>query len=383
MKRTHFPAAAASRPEIAPLTSLRFVAALYVFLFHIQIRWPLAEAGSLWWSVLSNGAVGMSIFFILSGFVLGHRYGPEVDDKRDFYVNRIARIYPIYLTAAIVTLPWLGISLHDDEGGLSWHAAAKLAFVVAANAGGAQAWFPSMFGYWNDSASWSISVEGFYYLLCPVLLGALARLKLRALVLAGLTTGLIGALPGVGMVLSHGAIASPLVLYILPIFRLPEFVLGICIFLLAARVARVGRGGVWAGALLALFLLYMGMAGPHQWSWVSHDIVVFPIVAGLIFLLAKSDGGLARALSGGPCVWLGKISYCFYSFQPLVLFFLVSHARDLPSWLTFGGSHWAICGLAFAALLAISAAAYHLIEEPCRRGIRRRLGSRPSPSSLG
>jgi len=62
-----------SQKEILPLTGLRFVAAFYVFLFHIHIRWPLAGQPFLK-NVLDQGAVGMSLFFVLSGFVLAYRY---------------------------------------------------------------------------------------------------------------------------------------------------------------------------------------------------------------------------------------------------------------------------------------------------------------------
>ena len=56
---------AAELTEVRPLTSLRFVAALYVFVFHIHIRWPVA--GGWMDGLLSSGAVGMSLFFMLSG----------------------------------------------------------------------------------------------------------------------------------------------------------------------------------------------------------------------------------------------------------------------------------------------------------------------------
>jgi hypothetical protein len=52
--------------EIFPLTGLRFVAAFYVFLFHIHIRWPISSH-SFAKNVLDQGAIGMSLFFMLSG----------------------------------------------------------------------------------------------------------------------------------------------------------------------------------------------------------------------------------------------------------------------------------------------------------------------------
>jgi len=100
--------------EILPLTSLRFIAAFYVFLFHLHIRWPLAKNQYIC-KILNSGAVGMSIFFILSGFILGYRYNltPKLNLKK-YYKSRFARIYPIYFVAALITLPWIGVNIITD-----------------------------------------------------------------------------------------------------------------------------------------------------------------------------------------------------------------------------------------------------------------------------
>ena len=57
--------------DIPALTGLRFVAAFYVFLFHIHIRMPLTENTFLA-GIIGQGAIGMTIFFVLSGFILTH-----------------------------------------------------------------------------------------------------------------------------------------------------------------------------------------------------------------------------------------------------------------------------------------------------------------------
>ena len=51
--------------DIPALTGLRFVAAFYVFLFHIHIRMPLTENTFLA-GIIGQGAIGMTIFFVLS-----------------------------------------------------------------------------------------------------------------------------------------------------------------------------------------------------------------------------------------------------------------------------------------------------------------------------
>ena len=161
-------------PEIYPLTGLRFVAAFYVFLFHIHIRWPLTHQPFVR-NILDEGAIGMSLFFVLSGFVLAYRYADGRTPLRDYLINRFARIYPVYVVAAVVTLPWIGVGLDTGSPGELWASLARFAALIFANVFLIQAWFLQFFSYWNDGASWSIAVEAFFYVILPVVLPAFAR----------------------------------------------------------------------------------------------------------------------------------------------------------------------------------------------------------------
>lgn len=145
--------------ELRPVTSLRFLAASYVFLFHIQIRWPLAEQTSAFGRLLGNGAVGMTLFFVLSGFVLAYRFAGGPLDIDRYALGRLFRIYPVYLLAATSTIPWLISSI---QNGSSAGTVGQYVFVVLSNVFLIQAWFPQLFAYWNDGASWSISTECFF-----------------------------------------------------------------------------------------------------------------------------------------------------------------------------------------------------------------------------
>jgi peptidoglycan/LPS O-acetylase OafA/YrhL len=65
------------RLEVRSLTGLRAVAALFVFFFLIQIRWPFAHSDFLA-NLIGQGAIGMSVFFVLSGFVLAYNIPSEL-----------------------------------------------------------------------------------------------------------------------------------------------------------------------------------------------------------------------------------------------------------------------------------------------------------------
>src|SRR5438105_5116432 len=92
----------ASRPRLPALTSLRFFAAFHVFIFHVQAI--VAVFGPAWYQRLASiGYVGVSFFFVLSGFILVYTYEGKPIMARDFWRARFARVYPAYAFALLLT----------------------------------------------------------------------------------------------------------------------------------------------------------------------------------------------------------------------------------------------------------------------------------------
>src|SRR5438128_7044986 len=92
--------ASAAPVHLKPLTGLRFLAALLVVLYHVDLasRLPLSP-------IVGIGYVGVSFFFVLSGFILAYTYldahGRLNRSRGAFWGARIARVYPVYLVAYI------------------------------------------------------------------------------------------------------------------------------------------------------------------------------------------------------------------------------------------------------------------------------------------
>src|SRR5215468_10370217 len=97
-----FPPPAAYPGHIKPLTSLRFIAAIWVLLYHFRDHLGL-DLGRI--GLVANGYLGVDLFFTLSGFILAHVYLGEVESGRfaygRFLRNRIARIYPMHVAALV------------------------------------------------------------------------------------------------------------------------------------------------------------------------------------------------------------------------------------------------------------------------------------------
>ncbi|MBK5120866.1 acyltransferase [Burkholderia sp. R-69980] len=347
--------------EIRPLTGLRAVAAIYVFLFHMQIRWPFVHT-SFFAKLVGQGAVGMSVFFVLSGFVLTYQYAGQQVSYREYLVNRLARVYPIYALAALLSLPWIGINFELPRS------IGQLMALVVANILVIQAWFPQFFGLWNDSASWSISVEAFCYALLPILLVRMQRATDRQVLMIAFAAYAASVLPGLSYVLFDSA---PTVFYSVPIYRLPEFVIGICTCVVFQRGRfRIPPAGIVALAVIAV--AYLGTIDDPRPIYVSHNWLIVPAVAASLAALSSGRGALNRIMGSAAVVWLGKISYCIYSLQVLIIFPLLHHHDKIVEVIPALRDNRILMGGALLMLIVASAVAHHAIEEPTRRWIKQR-----------
>ena len=337
------------REEIKSLTSLRFFAALWVFIFHINLRWPLPMPAPLR-SLVSHGAVGMSIFFILSGFVLGARYREGIESLAVYSVRRFGRIYPVYMLAALVTLPFFTVTQSGPQGWLEG------TFVTLANILMLQAWFPPLINYWNVGASWSLSAEAFFYASFPLLIKAMLSASNRSLTLAIAVAYALSVFPGLGYLLVPD---SPTFFYSMPIFRLPEFVVGVGASVLVNRKALRFSApiSVCLGSLSVL-TVFLAVIPPSS-IYVTANIIAVPCFTLIIVMLAqKSPSWLEHPLLS----LLGRASYAFYSLQPLVILTMILLQKNSPSW-----SPIPTLLLSFMVLTFLSVLTYNLIEEPTRK----------------
>lgn len=181
------------------LDGLRFLAAVWVFLFHFG-RNHMPESLNFLKPLANTGAWGVSFFFVLSGFVLMEAYSPFFSGTPNlrkalaFGVIRWLRLAPVYYVVLVVFLLLYGLVLSES---VTWSE-----FLLHLTM--TQAWFHNTALSLNFPA-WSLSCEIFYYGLFPVLcpLVFLLRKKLRA-VLPILTLVLVPIWAATGLQIKWG-----------------------------------------------------------------------------------------------------------------------------------------------------------------------------------
>lgn len=146
------------------LDHLRFYAAFLVFLFHFYLfASGLLMPGrpdNILIAIINEGYAGVSLFFVLSGFIftlIG--YGKEIRYK-DFMINRFLRIFPLFLF-----MFFIAISVGRDQFN-----PADIFYVFFSNLGHAPTSNTFLTG-----AAWSISIEFTFYMIFPFLVTFYSR----------------------------------------------------------------------------------------------------------------------------------------------------------------------------------------------------------------
>ena len=341
--------------QLAGLTGIRFFAALMVLLVHFGAGFAdKSGLPSFIVNPLHNGFLGVSLFFILSGFIIAWQYDWRVENRSQLYaygLSRFARVYPLYLLALVVTLPF------------AWPALTPRSTVAVLTL--TQAWSPpaSIFGFSWLGQAWTLSVELFFYLCAPLLLRTIRNFSVRALAIqAGAIAALIAILaepviqPGY-----QGFAQSWLRAVPIPVFRLLEFAYGATLCLLFQRsegfIALVARPTLLALSLGAIAAILMATREPHA-------LAIAVILFGIVFVqIAGAQGRLTRFLDTPTMRLLGGSSYALYILQGPVR----EYCRAL---LPAGIDRILNAPLA----ILISILVFKLYEEPARRFIRTRFG---------
>ncbi len=352
--------------RIDQLTITRFAAAILLVLFHTAATG--LNTDSLIGRILLAGNSAVSFFFVLSGFILIVSSGrggqlPTRIAKGRFWRNRFARIYPLYLTALVLTLT-ADVLTHSGTFHRI-HAGSAVSSVLLV-----QAWLPP-YAMDLNYPGWSLSVEVFFYALFPLLFAGMARLSTqRLIVLTGLVW-LVSLAIHRHMVqqIDLGATTDyhALTMY-LPALHLNTFLVGMTTGVVFMRHGSwLVRHRNWL--LLALLILSVA-AGWVIWSQhpvlrFRHNGMAAPLFAMLVLWLSCQSNGLSYGLRHSALIYLGDISYGVYLLQVPVstlTFYANSRWLHLPT-----GLHL----LTYLFLLClVAAASYHWIEQPARRFIR-------------
>ena len=361
--------AALPRARLDSLTSLRFFAAFVVLAVHYDLFF--------FWRSLSlrtapkvfiQGGVGVSFFFILSGFVLTWSHRPG-DSARAFMRRRLARIGPLHVAtwAAMIVIVLI-------VGG--WPGVGMAAVSVSLVAPWSPAWGANLA---LNTPAWSLGCEFFFYLLFPFLFVALSRVQPAARRVIAVVCIVVPLAIAAAVNVGRGQTeVTRWFLYFFPPTRLIEFVLGM---VLAMEVAerRLPRVGLIPASLVAGVAYVLIGQAPAPYVPVAVTVAPFAL---LIVAAAQADStGRPSILRLRALVTLGVWSFALYLGHWPVLVVMssqISHA--------LGRGETVLLGLVFLAIsIAVAGVLHTVIERPMEvrlRGVPPRAESEAHPAAV-
>lgn len=348
------------------IQSLRGVAILLVVLCHARYffadtpQWPLAEI------LLRPGAMGVDLFFIVSGFIMVYTTASSDGSARYtriFLIKRFARIWPVY---AICTLAWVivkGNGFDYFQQGANLSVLVKSLLMLPAVPGE-----PLYFGL-AYPLGWTLAFEMYFYVVFAV---SMLFKRWRWMALCGwavLTIVVVPALFGHFTMQVMEAQNYPfgyLALMTNPIVF--EFIAGVLIGLLylnnAVRLSSKLLCAHLMGltAAFALWYIYAGISdfhGPLKWGWP---------LALMIGAMAIASKTLVLRPPRWLC-WCGAISYSLYlthlTTQLLLKRVLAGAGIDTHTWATVF--------ITTVAALAVASLCHRFLEVALADWVRRRL----------
>lgn len=398
-----------ARPKsryIPALDGLRTLAVVAVVLYHLNLTWA------------QGGLLGVTIFFVLSGYLITRLLLNEVAktgriDLKSFWIRRIRRLVPAVVTVVFVTCALCTIFNHVMLTKMRPDILPSLLFFnnwwqIAQNV--------SYFNALGDPSPlthfWSLAIEEQFYLIWPPLLFAMVSMHVSKPNTRRVVLGL-AAVSALAMTVLYNPAADPSRVYYGTDTRVFSLLLGAWMAfipdrdLAPVRLARrlglnrlagaakhgknaEGKPGektdesaktapaqpsalvrFWSSPASIDVLGVVGLAGLAAMVALTNGYTAFQYRGGtllcsiltlmVIAACVQPQGMVARALSAEPLVWVGKRSYSIYLWHyPLLLLMNpVANINDTPWWQYI---------LQVLVVVAVAECSYRFIETPFRKG---------------
>ncbi len=398
---SHRQPAVTSKQHLPVLDGYRFIAALFVLFSHAS-HTLIHFSDTIFWKTVGNTVVwiGMSLFFVLSGFVIHYNYsdlfrqGIQLNALYKFSCARFSRLYPLFfffLIIALATTPIYGPLIPNN--------AYSLLFFVSLT----QSWLPITTDFDSHMLlqsfyphSWSISTEMFFYLMYPLLALIFLRLNRARSIIICIVTFIVASYSGLIAIYKHKtgltnyafrsfsieASSDQFIFwlgYYSPYVRILEFILG-CLTaqLYLALINSIPskneqRYGNIALATAFLTIVAIQIMIPSDengvLSFVKSNFLYAPMICIVLFCSCRYKTLQGQIIGNKVFVALGGVSYSIYLIHPWILNLFAYPAEQLVSGPLLIEWYLRMC-MALLFTIILSFATYRMIESPLRRYLR-------------
>ncbi|MSO78574.1 MAG: acyltransferase [Acidimicrobiia bacterium] len=360
----NLPATMSGRLRYLPaLDGLRALAVGGVILYHGGIAWA------------PGGFLGVDLFFVLSGYLittllLGEWRTDGSINLPAFWARRARRLLPaLLLVLAAVALYAALIARPDELSKIRGDSFATLGYVANWHfIFGGDSYFAQFAAPSPLKHMWSLAIEEQFYLLWPLLVLGLLRLRQGANRVFPMVTGGLLVMSVTAMFVLHQPGHDPSRVYYGTDTRAQSLLVGALLAMLLRRVPSPTRlsmqralRGAGVAAAIALACIWATVSDHSDALYRGGFLVEALLVSVVITSITQERSGpLGALLSIAPLRWMGQVSYGLYLWH-WPIFVVLSPER-------VGIDGYALFGLRLATTFAVATLSYYFVEMPIRRG---------------
>jgi peptidoglycan/LPS O-acetylase OafA/YrhL len=312
---------------VPALNGLRGVAVGLVVLFHtFTTLIPGNARSSQWTNPFPGAALGVDIFFALSGFLITalllneHRDAGRIN-FRNFYVRRALRLFPALVALLVVTTVYSVVS--NEAVSTQLGSILPVAFYV---------------GNWTLTfnrplspflgATWTLAVEEQFYIVWPLIVALSFRMKQR-MSLVWLIGGLVLLSLFIRFLTWNDS--HRIQLYENTIWRADPLIVGALGAYLWTRGSFPRRLGVWAWIAVAYIAYCVCFQAEGNTFYFFGGFATIGLATTVIIIASVEDVWLgAKILSWAPLRTIGVVSYGIYLWHGPVFVAVGEHLPNAP-----------------------------------------------------
>jgi peptidoglycan/LPS O-acetylase OafA/YrhL len=350
--------------RITQIDGLRGIAILLVISFHYinnQLWYAQSLLGRLICKATSFGWVGVDLFFVLSGFLIGNILIKNRGAKNyfsTFYIRRVVRIIPNYFLAVSVFLIICAIPFFSDNRFLtgdnvipwwSYYIMVHNNYMAAMNTMGNSA----------NSITWSIGVEEQFYIIFPFIVYFVKDKWLPMLLFLVIVAACIFRMQFKTWVPTYVLLPS----------RMDSIAFG---FLVAYYYQNKNFKSVfqkYSKFFIGIIMLDVLVCAFLYWRFsdlgaIKHSLFALSFAIGLGFALSDKDSLYGRLLQNKLLTWFGTISYSLYLFHYVILGLFHHFANNKDGLVIANGRDVILTIAALITSLILSWTIFKFLETP-------------------
>lgn len=342
--------------RVEQLTFLRFIAAFALVIYHYGTKvYPFNQDSIS--GLFYNANLGVSFFFVLSGYVLMLAYGQlGTISKKTFYKKRFARIYPIYIIGVLLMTIYY-CSAYLVGGGDIPKIQPYLSNVFLV-----QSWMPNH-ALRINYVGWTLSVEVFFYLIFPFIHKLFKKYSIQLITTIVIFFWTLSQVVFWKLKMSPFYMGFPSdshnFIFYFPPFHLNQFLIGaLAGYYFITLKGTLKLSLIGTGLAIVLFVPFLQVT----MEFGAHNGLFAIPFAVLLLLFSRKDIKLLNLFSSKLLVFLGGVSYSMYILQvpvfewyKVIVFEMnISISKEL---FFYSG---------FVLLLLVSCVCYRFIETPLR-----------------